>query len=57
MDRELTKVFDFTKGIVGNTTVYAKWEVISSGDGGSSSIRQRRNLLQSDSYRRCKSTC
>lgn len=37
MDRELTKVFDFTKGIVGNTTVYAKWEVISSGDGGSSS--------------------
>lgn len=37
MDRELTKVFDFTKGIVGNTTVYAKWFVISSGDGGSSS--------------------
>jgi len=37
MDRELTKLFDFTKGIVGNTTVYAKWEVISSGDGGSSS--------------------
>ncbi|MFJ7841019.1 S-layer homology domain-containing protein [Lysinibacillus sphaericus] len=37
MDRELTKVFDFTKGIVGNTTVYAKWEVIFSGDGGSSS--------------------
>lgn len=37
MDRELTKVFDFTKGIAGNTTVYAKWIVISSGDGGSSS--------------------
>lgn len=37
MDRELTKLFDFTKGIVGNTTVYAKWEVMSSGDGGSSS--------------------
>ncbi|TKI71464.1 hypothetical protein FC756_05525 [Lysinibacillus mangiferihumi] len=37
MDRELAKVFDFTKGIEGNTTVYAKWFVISSGDSGSSS--------------------
>ncbi|MGE7842974.1 S-layer homology domain-containing protein [Lysinibacillus sp. NPDC093712] len=36
IDRELTKIFDFTKGISDNTTLYAKWYVVSNGDDGSS---------------------
>lgn len=34
VDKEFKTVFDFTKPITAHTTIYAKWERISSGGGG-----------------------